>query len=236
MVQTRENSPLCLSALRTRGGLSGPALKPEPRLQTDGGGRCWRESLPRASGPLAPVLGSPASVSRGGLVRVAQRPLRALVQADEMLCVWGGAIWVCAESQPTPPRHGCPSLQTEVPQGRPSSSSPFLSGKAAPGLRRPPGVGPCPPRCCLEAGPLPAMKRVQAQTALSTATVSDGRSFVQREPSGAPGIRARCWSLSLPNGGRDHPALHVQAGASRGPCGAPLHPGSHGPRSAASVS
>lgn len=236
MVQTRENSPLCLSALRTRGGLSGPALKPEPRLQMDGGGTVLEgvsASGLRAVGscPGVPCQRLPWGAGAGG-----PASSEALVQADEMLCVWGAAIWVCAESQPTPPRHGCPSLQTEVPQGRPSSSSPFLSGKAAPGLRRPPGVGPCPPRCCLEAGPLPAMKRVQAQTALSTATVSDGRSFVQREPSGAPGIRARCWSLSLPNGGRDHPALHVQAGASRGPCGAPLHPGSHGPRSATSVS
>lgn len=35
MVQTQENSPLCLSALRTHWGLSGPALQQEPRLQTD---------------------------------------------------------------------------------------------------------------------------------------------------------------------------------------------------------
>lgn len=233
MVQTRENSPLCLSALRTRGGLSGPALKPEPRLQMDGGGTVLEgvsASGLRAVGscPGVPCQRLPWGAGAGG-------PAPWCRQMRCFVC-GGGAIWVCAESQPTHPHHGCPSLQTEVPQGRPSSSSPFLSGKAAPGLRRPPGVGPCPPRCCLEAGPLPAMKRVQAQTALSTATVSDGRSFVQRELSGAPGIRARCWPLSLPNGGRDHPALHVQAGASRGPCGAPLHPGSHGPRSAASVS
>lgn len=146
MVQTQENAPLCLPALRTRGGLS------EAQAQTDGGGRSWRECLPRASELLAPVLWSPASISRGGLVRAAQRPLRALVQADEMLCVWGG-IWVRAESQPTPPHHGCPSLQTEVPQSRPSSSSPFLSGKAAPGPRRPPGVGPCPPGAAWRRGP-----------------------------------------------------------------------------------
>lgn len=216
------------------------AVRTSPQAGAQAANGWWGAVLEGVSASGLRAVGScpgvPCQRLPWGLVRVAQRPLRALVQADEMLCVCGGAIWVCAESQPTPPRHGCPSLQTEVPQGRPSSSSPFLSGKAAPGLRRPPGVGPCPPRCCLEAGPLPAMKRVQAQTALSTVTVSDGRSFVQREPSGAPGIRARCWPLSLPNGGRDHPALHVQAGASRGPCGAPLHPGSHGPRSATSVS
>lgn len=106
MVQTQENSSLCLSALRTRWGLSGPALKQELRLQTDGGVWCWRQSLPRASGLLAPVLRSPASVSLGGLVRMAQCPLRALVLAGKMLCVcvgWGGGnLGVCRVPAHTP--------------------------------------------------------------------------------------------------------------------------------------
>lgn len=76
-------------------------------------------------------------------------------------------------------------------------------------------MGPCPPRCCLEAGPLPVMKRIQAQAALNTATVSNRRSFVQREPSSMSGSRAAHQESepdvgrSLPNGGRDHPALRV---------------------------
>ena len=105
---TRENAPLCLPALRTRGGLSGPALKRSPGCKRMVGGRCWRESLPRASEPLAPVLGSPASVSRGGLVRAAQRPLRALVQAGEMLCVCGGESGCLPSPSPHPRITGAP--------------------------------------------------------------------------------------------------------------------------------
>lgn len=66
---------------------------------------CWRESLPRASGLLAPVLRSPASVSPGGLVRMAQCPLRALVLAGKMLCVCvggGGNLSVCRVPAHTP--------------------------------------------------------------------------------------------------------------------------------------
>ena len=97
---------------------------------------------------------------------------------------------MCAECQPTPPRHRCSSLQTERPAGQSVQQLPLPLweggiGPRALGLRRPPGVGPCPPRCCLEVWPLSAMKRVQAQAALKTDTPSDGRSFVQREPSGA---------------------------------------------------
>lgn len=62
-------------------------------------------------------------------------------------------------------------------------------------------MGPCPPRCCLEVWPLSAMKRVQAQAALKTDTPSDGRSFVQREPSGASEIQSDFGpSLSLREG------------------------------------
>lgn len=73
----------------------------------------------------------------------------------------------------------------------------------------------------------------EAHPGSSGSEPSDGRSFFQREPSGTSGIRARCRPLSLPNGGRDHPALHVQAGALQAAsAGLPCTPGSHGPRSA----
>lgn len=111
-----------------------------------------------------------------------QCPLRALVLAGEMLCVCvgggRGGIWVCAKCQPTPPRHRCCSLQTRSPAGQAVQQLPLLpqEGGISPQMLglRPLGAGLCPLRCCLEAGPLSAMKRVQAQAALQTDVLSDG--------------------------------------------------------------
>lgn len=103
-----------------------------------------------------------------GLVRMTQCPLRALVLAGEMLCVCRGGhggIWVCAKCQPTPPQHRCCSCRLEVPQGQAvqqrSPSSPGRQHQSSGAGTEAPGGRSCPPRCCLEAGPLSTMKRVR---------------------------------------------------------------------------
>lgn len=134
MVQTQENSSLCLSALRTRWGLSGPALKQELRLQTDGGVRCWRQSASglRAVGSCSAVTCQclPWGAGADGPVS----PEGPGAGRQDALCVRGlgrresGCV---PSASPHPHSIGAPPCRLEGPQGSQSSSSPFLSGKAA---------------------------------------------------------------------------------------------------------
>ena len=137
-----------------------------------------------------------------------------------------------AESQPTPPHHGCPSLQTEVPQGRPSSSSPFLSGKAAPEPRRPLGVGPCPPEVLPGGGAPPGD---EAHPGSSGSEHSDHQRWMKLRPEGAE-RRVRNLSQMLarlcPMEGGTTLLSTSRRGPHAAPAGLPCTPGSHGLRPA----
>lgn len=164
MVQTQENSPLCLSALRTWG-----AVRTSPQAGAQAANRLGRDAGGSLClGPQAEVLSPVGSCSAITCQHLpwgagADGPVSCECPGAgrrDALCGGGGAgIWVCAECQPTPPHHRGPSLQTGSPAGQAVEQLPLPLweggiGPWTPGLRRPLGAGLCAPRCCLEVGSL----------------------------------------------------------------------------------
>ena len=143
---------------------------------------------------------------------------------------------MCAECQPTPPRHRSPSLQTGSPAGQSVQQLPLPPweggiGPQALGLRRPPGAGPCPRGAAWRQGP----SRDEARPGSGGSEDRRAQRWAKLRPEGAERrVRnpIRFWPVSFPKGGRDTLLSMSRLGPHAASAGLPCTPGSHAPRSA----